>query len=112
MEPKGGNSKSSKKRSSRVSSGHQIVCKQYERTLPLLVPDIRPWGGLSKFKDSAFGDVSTSLKCTTKLQSTRGNRSTQAIYVFAVLQGAKLTGPRVAPEETPPHFNLDSNGFA
>lgn len=65
MEPKGGNSESSNKRSSRVSSGHRAVCKQYERALPLFVPEIRPWGDVSKYKESAYGDVSASLKLTT-----------------------------------------------
>lgn len=71
MEPKGGNSKSSNKRSSRVNLGHQTACKQYERALPLFVPEIRPWGDVSKYKESAYGDVSSLLKFTTYSQTHR-----------------------------------------
>ena len=32
--------------------------RQYERALPLLVAELRPWGGISKFRNPAYSDVS------------------------------------------------------
>ena len=58
MEPKGGDKPSNRKSSRGVSSCRKQSSRQYERALPLAIPEIRPWGGVSKYKESAYGDVS------------------------------------------------------
>lgn len=58
MEPKGGEN-SNRKSSRGVSCCRKQSSRQYERALPLAIPEIRPWGGVSKYKESAYGDVSS-----------------------------------------------------
>lgn len=59
MEPKGGDNSSHRKSSRGVSCCRKQSSRQYERALPLAIPEIRPWGGVSKYKESAYGDVSS-----------------------------------------------------
>lgn len=59
MEPKGGDKPSNRKSSRGVSRCRKQSSRQYERALPLAIPEIRPWGGVSKYKESAYGDVSS-----------------------------------------------------
>ena len=59
MEPKGGDKPSNRKSSRGVTCCRKQSSRQYERALPLAIPEIRPWGGVSKFKESAYGDVSS-----------------------------------------------------
>ena len=58
MEPKGGDKPSNRRSSRGVSCCRKQCNRQYERALPLAIPEIRPWGGVSKYKESAYGDVS------------------------------------------------------
>ena len=96
MEPKGGNSKSSSKRSSRATCGRTQTSKQYERALPLFVPEIRPWGGVSKYKEPAYGDVSSFSHYLLKSGRRQSTSKPQFYTWSAVRQGAKLTRLRLA----------------
>lgn len=58
METKGGDKPSNRRSSRGVSCCRNQSSRQYERALPLAIPEIRPWGGVSKYKESAYGDVS------------------------------------------------------
>lgn len=53
-----GDKPSNRKSSRGVSRCRKQSCRQYERALPLAIPEIRPWGGVSKYKETAYGDVS------------------------------------------------------
>ena len=63
MEPKGGDKPSNRRSSRGVSCCRKQSSRQYERALPLAIPEIRLWGGVSKYKESAYGDVSV-LPCS------------------------------------------------
>ncbi len=84
MEPKGGDKPSNRRSSRGVSCCRKQSSRQYERALPLAIPEIRPWGGVSKYKESAYGDVSSALYLLLCSVPT-------ACMSFAVLQGAQLT---------------------
>lgn len=88
MEPKGGD-KPSNRKSSGVRRCRKQSSRQYERALPLAIPEIRPWGGVSKYKESAYGDVS-SLPVLRELFMQRSHDA-DGLLAIAVLQGTQLT---------------------
>lgn len=89
MEPKGGDKPSNRKSSRGVSRCRKQSSRQYERALPLAIPEIRPWGGVSKYKESAYGDVS-SLPVLRELLMRRSHDA-DGLVTIAVLQGTQLT---------------------
>lgn len=90
MEPKGGDKPSNRKSSRGVSRCRKQSSRQYERALPLAIPEIRPWGGVSKYKESAYGDVS-GLPVHRKLGLSPRSHDADRLVTIAVLQGAQLT---------------------
>lgn len=89
MEPKGGDKPSNRKSSRGVRRCRKQSSRQYERALPLAIPEIRPWGGVSKYKESAYGDVS-SLPVLRELFMQRSHDA-DGLLAIAVLQGTQLT---------------------
>lgn len=89
MEPKGGDKPSNRKPSRGASCCRKQSSRQYERALPLAIPEIRPWGGVSKYKESAYGDVSSLPINSVALRTDRMRSSPDVNIVSGCYSAAR-----------------------